>query len=65
LLVNQFGQAWYGLPVVSGTAPMPWLDLLHQARAEVRAWYQQPGVACHLARLAQHLIRVGTLNAQA
>jgi hypothetical protein len=65
LLVNQFGRAWYGLPTISGAVPTPWLDLLGQAHAEVRAWHQQPGVAYHLARLAHHLARVGRLDAQA
>jgi hypothetical protein len=65
MLVAQFGRAWYGLPTVSGTVPTPWLMLLCQARAAVHAWYQQPGVACTLARLAHHLARVGTLDAQA
>ena len=65
ILVDQFGCAWYRLATVSGAVPMPWLTLLRQARAAVRAWYQQPGVACHLERLAHHLARVGTLDARA
>jgi hypothetical protein len=64
-LVDQFGCAWYRLPTHSGVNPMPWLDLLCQARTEVCTWYQQPGVAGHLERLAHHLVRLGTLNAQA
>jgi hypothetical protein len=65
LLVAQFGRVWYGLPTVSGTVPTPWLVLPRQAHAAVRSWYQQPGVACTLARLTHHLARAGTLDAQA
>ena len=65
ILVAQFGRAWYGLPTVSGAIPTPWLVLLGQAHAAVRTWYQQPGVACTLERLAHHLVQVGTLDAQA
>ena len=65
ILVAQFGRAWYGLPAVSGAVPTPWLVLLRQAHAAVRSWYQQPGAACTLVRLAHHLARVGTLDALA
>src|ERR1700704_5579973 len=65
MLVAQFGRAWYGLPLVSGGAPMPWLALLRQAHAEGRAWYQQPGGVRTLERLAHHLAQVGILDAQA
>ncbi len=65
MLVDQFGRAWYGLPTVRGIVPTPWLDLLRQARAVVRAWYQQPGIGCTLERLAHQLAQIGTLDAQA
>ena len=65
ILVAQFGQAWYGLPTVGSAVPTPWLVLLRQAHTAVRSWYQQPGAACTLVRLAHHLARVGTLDAQA
>lgn len=64
-LVDRFGCAWYRLPTHSGTNPMPCIALLRQARTSVRAWYQQPGVVRHLERLAHHLVRLGTLDAQA